>query len=565
MKPTENRIHMRYAIPILIAFLITAGSLFAPKGSVSALADGPGTTAEDAAVVSRQHAYKALIEPFFEDHCYFCHDDLEKKAEIDLTAFPLDIQTAADAELWAKALDQLQAGLMPPMKRAAPDAAEKRRVMAWIEDLLLASGHAEAYRRKIQLPAYGNLVDHELLFSGEIDAMPYTPARLWRRSPYIFDGDVRTVSKDVKTQNPYTYSTPKNGLRDYAQTSFVSASVVETIVLNANAEIEYQFDQLTGGAERDRERDLQRARAAEENRRRKMREARRLLEEQGKAQPAKPRNEPEPAEDDTPPPAPKPRRAHDFDPFLAGTDGSELTDDQIAAPLASTFERFASRKPTARELQKYVDLLKQNLADTKNPRESLKGALIAIYLSPEAIYRKEWGLGPEDEHGRRILSPQELAFALSYALFDAGPFGGVKPGEASPGMIGQALAEGRLNTPQDVRQLVEAILDNEVFPPGRSDPAPRLMRFFHEFFGYDRAGDVFKDAHEANLHNVYVDPRSMVSEADALMKVILRADQDVFERMLSTNEIVVKHSGAPTDDKLMQARRAQREAELAKM
>lgn len=564
IQPYQDIFSMRYAISVFVIGLVIVTSLVKPEGSTPALADG-ATADQDAALVQHQHEFKTLIEPFLEKHCYLCHDDLEQKADIDLTAFPQQIETAEQAAGWAKALDQLQADLMPPMKKKRPDTDEKRRVMGWIENLLLTSGRAEAYRRKIQLPAYGNLVDHELLFSGEIDELPYTPGRVWRRSPYIFDGDVRAVNKSVKTQNPYTYSTPKTGIRDYALTSYVSSSVVETIVLNANTEIEYQFDQLTGGAERDRKKENQRRKQAEENRRKKMEEARRLLEQQGKEQPSNPKKDKKQTQQPRPERAPQPRRAHAFDPFLKGTDGSEITDEQIAAPLASTFERFASRRPTDEELQKYVDLLKNNIADTKDPRESLKGALIAVYLSPEAIYRQEWGLGPEDEHGRRILSPEELAYALSFALFDEGPFGGVRKGEASPGMIGQALAEGKLKTPEDVERLVKQILDNEIFPPGRGNPAPRLMRFFHEFFGYDRAGDVFKDEHEANLHNVYVDPGAMVNEADALLKVILRDDKHVFERMLSTNEIVVKHSGVAVDEEVMQERRELREAELAGM
>ena len=535
-----------------------------PAATVEAAAPAAEAAAAEPARTADITTFEQVIEPFLDVHCYSCHDDLVQKGEIDLTSFSLEIETAEDAMKWAKALDQLQADIMPPIKRKRPDRTERRQVMDWIEQKLLNSEHAEGYRRKLHLPAYGNLVDHELLFSGDIQELPYTPARVWRRSQYIFSGDVRSVGKGAKTQNPYTFSTPKTSIRDYARTSFVGSSVVETIVMNANAEIEYQFDQLTGGAERDRKKQEERRKAAEESRRKKMEEARRLLEEQGKAE-QQPTAKEEKKQPEQPQPTPKPRRAHMFDPFLKGTDGSEITNEQIAAPLASTFQRFASRQPTDEELQKYIDLLKRNLTETKDPRESLKGALIAIYLSPEAIYRQEWGLGPEDGHGRRILSPEELAFALSYALFDTGPYGGVRQGEASSGMIGQALAEGRLNTKEDVKHLVEQILANDIFPPGRGNPAPRLMRFFHEFFGYNRAGDVFKDPHEANLHNVHVDAGSMINDADALLKVILRDDQNVFERMLSTNEIVVKHSGAPTDERVMQARHEQREGELERL
>ncbi|MEM7396385.1 MAG: DUF1588 domain-containing protein, partial [Verrucomicrobiota bacterium] len=195
-----------------------------------------------------------------------------------------------------------------------------------------------------------------------------------------------------------------------------------------------------------------------------------------------------------------------------------------------------------------------------------KGALISVYLSPEAIYRQEWGLGEEDEFGRRMLSPDELAFALSFALFDAGPSSGGKPGTPSPGIIGRALAAGKLTSREDVRRVLNELLDLPIYPPNaRVIPVPRLLRFFHEFFSYDRCGDVFKDAHEANLHNVYIDPRAMTAEADALLKVILRDDRRVFERMLSSNEIVVKHSGVQPSGPEMDRRKAERAGQVARL
>jgi hypothetical protein len=517
-------------------------------------------------VAEERDEFSEGIAPFMQQHCLDCHGDADGEAGLDLTKFKPQITTVTQADGWLNVLGQLQAGLMPPLEEERPNAAELARVMYWIEKTVLASGHAEAYRRKILLPAYGNLVDHDLLFSGKIMTLPYTPARVWRRSPYIFDGSVGSTGK-AKTQNPYTYSTPKSGVRDYARTSFVGASVVETIVLNANAEIDLTFDQLTGGAERDRKAAELRAKEAEAFKRKVLNEAQQILNERDKTSivPSKGTKK-EPPKASAPKPAnKKPRRGHTYDPFLKGTDGTELTEQQLAAPLKSTFQRFASRDPTEEELQKYVDLLKKNLAETKDPRDSLKGALIAIYLSPEAIYRQEWGLGPEDEHGRRMLAPEELAFALSFALFDTGPFTGVKKGTASSGLIGQALANNQLNSREDVVHVVEEILSHPVFPPGSSTPVPRLLRFFHEFLGYDRCGEVFKDGHEANLHNVYVDPRSMTSEADALMKVILRDDRNVFERMLSSSEMVVKHSGVVSDGPEMERQKQMRQDQLAKL
>ena len=530
--------------------------------------------AEETVVPDGTEGFNTVVKPFLTKHCFDCHGSTEGEGDFNAAALPAEIRSGEDAGVWLTALTQLQAGLMPPLAEERPNSAAQAQVMNWIEKTAIASGHAEAYRQKIKLPAYGNLVDHDMLFSGTIKALPYTPVRIWRRSPYIFAGSVNSVGK-AKTQNPFTYSTPKTGVRDYAKTSFVGASVVETIVLNANAEIDLTFDQLTGGDARDREAAEARKREQEAFKRKVLDEAQQILSDQdpktaGPSKGTRKGTGKKSRDASASAPVPKaanskPRRAHVYDPFLKGTDGTELTAEQLAAPLKSTFQRFASREPAVEELQKYVKLLQRNLVESKDPRESLKGTLIAIYLSPEAIYRQEWGLGPEDEHGRRILSPKEKAFALSFALFDSGPFGGVRPGTASPGLIGQALAQNQLNSREDVARVVEQILDLPVYPPGRADPVPRLLRFFHEFFGYDRCGEVFKDAHEANLHNVYVDPRLMTSEADALMKVILRDDHNVVERMLSSSEMVVKHSGAPSDGPEMERQKEIRDDQLARL
>ena len=88
-------------------------------------------------------------------------------------------------------------------------------------------------------------------------------------------------------------------------------------------------------------------------------------------------------------------------------------------------------------------------------RASLRATLMAVYVSPEALYRMEWGVGPVDEHGRRMLGPEELAHALSFALFDTGPFDG---GRGKGRWIGEALEQGELATKADVSE-VQRCLD----------------------------------------------------------------------------------------------------------
>ena len=151
------------------------------------------------------------VKPFLTNHCYDCHGDSDGEAGIDLSAFASTIATADQATGWLKVLDQLKADLMPPLDESRPAAHARGRAIGWIANAVLKAGHAAAYRRKMLLPAYGNYVDHELLFGGKIKAMPDTPARLWRTSPFVFEG-MRRVGKIKGLQNPFTFSTPDTRL-----------------------------------------------------------------------------------------------------------------------------------------------------------------------------------------------------------------------------------------------------------------------------------------------------------------------------------------------------------------
>ena len=456
-------------------------------GAMAAVVAGAGAVRAD-------EVFERVVEPFVMNHCADCHDDVRPKGEVDLVSLTPEFGEEANAFHWQKALEQLQAEVMPPVDKKQPAQEERREVISWIREQLLASPHGVAYRRKLLLPQYGNYVEHDRLFSGEISAKPYSPPRIWRKSPYIFAAQGR-VNKAVKgVQNPYTFATPKGGLRDYAFSSEVGASTVETLLLNANAELEWQF-----AAARD-----EIAKAKKEGK-----ELHRVW---------------------------KP-----FEPFFER--GHAITPEEMEVPIMSVFQRLVSREPSASELSKYVGFLKKNLADTRDPVGSLKTTLKAIYLSPETIYRMEWGLGEEDPDGRRMLGSRELAYALSYALFDTGPYSG---GRGNAGLIGAAERDGKLRSKEDVAALVSEILGEEGFQPigGKAtDAVPRVMRFFREFFGYGEAVDVFKDAQRVREHGLWHDPGRLVKDTDNLIKVILREDRDVFARLLTTNEVLVFHSG----------------------
>ena len=439
-----------------------------------------------------QHAeFESAVSPFFERHCHDCHGEERQKGGIDLRDFAPAITEREQAEQWLLALRQLQTGLMPPRSRRRPDAGDRRRAIRWIEDAVLTSPFGATHRATMAMPEYGNWVDHHTLFSGEIDEPPFTRARLWRRSPHQFAAR-RGLNRAVKgVQNPFVFATPVNGVRDYAATSHVGASVVETSLVNAASELDW----LLAEAER---------RAAE------------------------------------PPARGRRQRPDPLVPFVAGDATPSPT--QMRAAIEPTFRRLVSRAPTEAELDKYVALLQQNLRDTGDPRASLRATLMALYVSPEALYRIEWGNGPIDEHGRRLLGPEELAHALSYALFDTGPF----DGRGKARWIAEALEHGELQTQAHVRKLVDRILTGEEYWPKsakRHYDVPRVMRFFREFFGYDRATEVFKDAGHVDKNGMRHDPRRLEKDAENLIGYVLRRDENVFEQLLTTNLALVFHDG----------------------
>ena len=73
-------------------------------------------------------------------------------------------------ELWKNVLKQLHLEEMPPAESKQPRAISKDAVMLWINSELKKSGNASDLYTKLESPGFGNYVNHEKLFSGEIRA-----------------------------------------------------------------------------------------------------------------------------------------------------------------------------------------------------------------------------------------------------------------------------------------------------------------------------------------------------------------------------------------------------------
>ena len=73
---------------------------------------------------------------------------------------------------------------MPPEDETQPSEKERKLLDDWISEVLIQDD-------KLQLPAYGNFLDHEKLFSGEYKHLKgFTFDRRWLISEYIFNAKV---------------------------------------------------------------------------------------------------------------------------------------------------------------------------------------------------------------------------------------------------------------------------------------------------------------------------------------------------------------------------------------
>ena len=220
---------------------------------------------------------------------------------------------------------------------------------------------------------------------------------------------------------------------------------------------------------------------------------------------------------------------------FAETEGAP-SDEVLRTTVSQEFRRIVGRKPSEDEKERYRAFLKKNVELGGN-LEGLKTTIKGIFLSPEAIYRMEFGLGQVDQYGRRQLSPDEIVNALAYALTDDVP-------ERSP-ILWDAYQSGELKGPDEVSKVVRTLLDEELGKGTWSAPAlPRVMRFFEQFFGFDRAGDVFKDNDRRRLEGIpQWNTQYLVHDAKMIIEHVLRGDQDVIAELLTTNDYFVAHPG----------------------
>ena len=421
-----------------------------------------------ARVAAADEIFSKDVAPFLKENCVRCHGAKKAKAKLMLHKVTAEID-ASDAEVWKAVLVQLEKGEMPPEEEPRPSAVEIVRVSKWIHsqiEQLESSAPPTHYGR----PEDGNRISHGQLFSSGLPTServaPATTSRIWRVRPSVYEKFVEHASRQDfhhKFMRQSFFSTPwgleGEGFKDYSDLYWIGESETELLISNA------------------------------------MRVAGIMSRKRSKFH----------------------RESKVFAEFIRTKDEPGAADIDLV--VREAFRQIMQREASAEEIVRYRDFMRENI--TKLGRKSgMETALAALLLDPDVVFRFELGAGEPDANGRLRLAPDELAFAIAYALTDEVPDEKLR-----------AAAGGELATAGGVRAEVRRILGDE------SIEKPALLRFFREYFGYAKAPQVFKDLatkRKARLSGNYA-PESLVKDTDLLVLHFVEKDKDVLRQLLTTD------------------------------
>jgi hypothetical protein len=111
---------------------------------------------------TRASGAPSALQPFLERHCLECHDAETRKGGLDLASLPFEPRHATNFSRWVTLYDRVQAGEMPPRKKARPDPRELAAFTGSLQKALVAADAARigregrATRRRLNRYEYEN-------------------------------------------------------------------------------------------------------------------------------------------------------------------------------------------------------------------------------------------------------------------------------------------------------------------------------------------------------------------------------------------------------------------------
>ena len=166
------------------------------------------------------------------EHCTTCHSSDVQEGELrldNLSALSSDRKT----ELLARVEEQVYLGRMPPEDEPQLDGVERDKIFALLTSSFDAMGRTSGFREKLKTPSYGNYLSHQKLFSGKVTAKSFSPRRLWRTSPHVFENVKTQYGGDSRSLRQPFIVDDKQGIKDYASLLFADSAVVNVLLTNA--------------------------------------------------------------------------------------------------------------------------------------------------------------------------------------------------------------------------------------------------------------------------------------------------------------------------------------------
>ena len=450
-----------------------------------------------------QAKFKDLALPFLEQHCFDCHDNDTQKGDLNLSELTAVDET--NAATWKSVWAQIALEEMPPKKKTQPPVIDRLHVSDWIIGELQAAMKDKGGFQAHKDPKKANFVDHDLLFGKLPDGIQLTPtsspARIWRVTPqehitrlnelintepkydpanpglrthgdavptnhggelklYFgvdnilrWEGGTVAYATAVKSVPVVLSSARKTGLKNYPD--FYTVNSAEATQILGKAEDILQFMaygplSLVGMKEQ-------------------------ITDDPKTYDKVKPKGDlrglPTAIVYST-------KVLRPLTPVYDLMKAPDVTDDRLRAAVDYLFEALTSRPPNQAESDSYLQVVKDSIAKVGKEDGVFMG-LSSIFLDRDALFRPELvENGKPDEHGRVMLQDWELGLAVNHALRY------LKPDEP----LRQAIIEGRMKTRDDVQREVTRMLADD------SIRKPRILQFFRDYFDYDLAGYICKDA-----------------------------------------------------------------------
>lgn len=165
-------------------------------------------------------------------HCTDCHSGGVQEGKVRLDNLS-ELSSGGRTELLARIEEQVYLGQMPPKEEPQLTEIEREKTLALLIVNFDAMGATSGFREKLKTPGYGNYVSHEKLFSGEVTSKPFSPPRLWRTSPHVFDNVKAQYGGDARHLRQPFIVDDKQGIKEYASLLFADSAVVNVLLTNA--------------------------------------------------------------------------------------------------------------------------------------------------------------------------------------------------------------------------------------------------------------------------------------------------------------------------------------------